>query len=114
MGQYTPSFLFFIIVGIIFLIGLWSAKQVQRSRNTWSFYTQGIFDREETVVKYYSRRTGAMVHTTHRYSVKLSTIYLTDGTVLSNLTNCQGLPVEQGAQVKIYKNGLGNFKIEVA
>lgn len=97
----------FIILGVV---GLVAAHHKRKQRNTWEMVAEGIFDHATYGGFEYETRSGAMVHTTTYHREHKTAIYLSDGRsyVAAGLLD---MPAK-GTFIKIWRNGLGENKIE--
>ena len=100
---------FFSIVTLA--ISIW-VSQGKKLAKQWKEVARGIYERAEYGFEVHTSRSGAMVHTTHRYKRSATIIIFND----ERTYVCEGerldMPFSKGREVKILQNGLGRHKVE--
>lgn len=95
------------MVGLGFLAVRWERKQAR----TWTAVAEGEFGRVEHREYTYSRRTGAMVHTTTRYRATMTIVHFADGRSFA-MDGRHDPDIPPGTRVRVYRNGLGGHRLE--
>jgi len=100
-------------LGTLLLLGLLAwiwAELYRRSGTSWTVLAEGALKRIEYTEHTYRRRTGAMVHSTHYWTVRSNTLYFEGGTVLYGIT---GVLKEPGTVlVRLMKSDHGEYRLE--
>lgn len=78
----------------------------------WELFAEGVFESAKYKDHVYTRRSGAMVHHTSRYTVRVWQITF-DRAVLYGL-RFEDEPKfpKRGSHIKVMKNGMGRCKVE--
>ncbi|GEM_PF-2101390 len=97
------------LAAILFLI--LSEKEGNRLAEEWIVVASGIYHHVVYGKHTESRRSGAMVHTTHYYEMKVTVLYFTDGRTCV-LGGRRDIDFPSGTNVRVIENGLGQRKIE--
>ncbi len=87
---------------------IWNGKKLA---NDWRIVAEGVFERVEYGEYAYSRRSGAMVHTTSHYRAIMTTVFLVDGRSFVTKGR-QELTLERGTRVRVRRNGFGQHSFE--
>ena len=99
---------------LIIAIGIASLLHLEKKQaNTWKVLAEGEFHRAEYGYYEYSRRHGAMIHTTSYHRMDVTAVYLYDGR--SYVADGRlDMPFPSGTEIRISRNGLGDTKVERA
>jgi len=101
----------FALLLLIFAFAFFAVRHDRKLAKIWETVAEGEFARAEYSHYYYSRRSGAMVHTTSHYRVDLTTIHFTGGLAIVARGHHE-LPYPVGTPIRIRRNKLGDFQIE--
>ena len=111
-GSDCASLLILAAFGLGLVLFCWLLIRHDRKlAKCWSLVAEGEVERVEHGYYYYTRRTGAMVHTTTRYRADQTTIHFTDGRSVT-VEGRRG-PFERGTRLSIRRNGLGDHEIDL-
>ena len=109
---YWP-FLLLTVEGLgVIIFTILDRLEDEKLSKQWKCLTEGIFDHVVYGYYNYTRRSGAMVHTTHRYKMDVTTLYFSDGRTVV-LRDRIDIDFYKGTKVKVLENGLGGRKVEL-
>ena len=117
MEQQSP-FLFLLMFSpilVIAIVGLiiveFERKRSSKLSRQWDFLAEGKYDHAEYGMEYYTRKSGAMVHTTRTHSAKMTVVFLEDGRCFTT-KGFYDMEYPKGTIVRVSRNGLNHLKIE--
>lgn len=97
-----------------FFLGLWIFFDVwvTKQRKNWKEVARGVYKCAEYGFETHTSRSGAMVHTTHRYKHPATVIFFND----ERTYICDGeridMPFSEGIEIRVFQNGMGSYRIE--
>jgi len=98
------GFLFAVVGGQYLLLVRYERKQ----KNTWKLVAEGVFEKVQTVSVPISIKsfTNFLL-----FMLSVDTIFFKDGTTCKAMGIVDDLP-EYGTPIRIYKNGMAEFRVE--
>lgn len=107
-----PLLVMALFVWGLALVVLYFIRLERKLAAIWEVVAEGEFDRVEYGYHEYTRRTGAMVHTTHHYREWLTTVHFCDGrSIVAH--GRHSLPYPKGTCLRVWRNKIDDYKIEV-
>ena len=111
-GLVSLLILALFILGM-FLVGMYFARLERKRSQNWEVVAEGEFDHAELGYDEYSKRSGAMVHTTTHYRVRRNTIHFSDGSSCVAFGR-HDLSCPKGTLLRVWRNGVDQYRIEKA
>lgn len=103
MASIVPFLPFIILFLAIGAVGLYVAKKEREAAEKWEFIAEGTYDRAEYGMSFYTKRSGAMVHTTSTHEAKMTAVFFEDGRCVIGRGHYDML-YPKGTQIRIWKN----------
>ena len=104
---------FIVFVGAVILVPVWLAMFVMHKKGKrWKLLTEGVYERVEYGEYPYTRRHGAMVHTTSHHIMQVTVVHFSDSRTCV-LNGRRDMTFPKGTTIKILENGLEHRKIVV-
>ena len=96
-----------MVLFVAYLLWCWEEK----ARVTWKVVAEGEYDYSVFNHANYSSKSGVLVRKMRTLKIPMTRIYFTDGTTILITDYHPMLP--SGTHIKILKNGLDQYKIEI-
>jgi len=107
----NPAYLLELILVVMLLLLVFWVNWQNKQGKKWELETEGEYDHVIYGEKEVKKRTGAMVHTTHTYVIERTVIFFTNSKTCV-LRGWIEMTCPKGTKIKIYKNPLGNRRID--
>lgn len=100
-----------LVLILLFLVVLYIERKEKIAAKKWGVVREGVYNFVSYGADVYTKRSGAMAHTTTETRHPFTAIYFKDGSTYVCNGQRIGVDAPSGAEIEIWRNDLGKHKI---